>query len=126
MAPRPTFELSHTKRMRSRMATLNAKNSYRQRYFTAVLRIAVDDIAPLTDFLSRNRKEESFKFFSCVKDQMEIFEEAASRKGGVCPSGNRRDIHLHRLPQFDDVVSFLIGNKRRLEVRALVKERRSS
>ena len=104
------------------MAVHNQKKKYRERYFAVVLRIFPDDMKPLANFLTQNRKEASFKFFNCVRDNMEFFEEAAARKGGIRQTGTRRDINLHLFPQSRDVVKFLVSHGRRLEVRALVKE----
>ena len=104
------------------MAVQNQKKKYRERYFAVVLRISPDDMKPLADFLTQNRKEASFRFFNCVQDNMELFEEAAARRGGIRQTGTRRDINLHLFPQSRDVVKFLVSHGRRLEIRALVKE----
>lgn len=104
------------------MAAQNQKKKYRERYFAVVLRISPDDMKPLADFLTQNRKEASFRFFNCVQDNMELFEEAAARRGGIRQAGTRRDINLHLFPQSRDVVKFLVSHGRRLEIRALVKE----
>ena len=104
------------------MTAQNQKKKYRERYFAVVLRISPDDMKPLADFLTQNRKEASFRFFNCVQDNMDLFEEAAARRGGIRQTGARRDINLHLFPQSRDVVKFLVSHGRRLEIRSLVKE----
>ena len=104
------------------MAVQNQKKKYRERYFAVILRISPDDMKPLADFLAQNRKEASFRFFNCVQDNMDLFEEAASRRGGIRQTGSRRDIDLIQFPQSRDVVKFLVSHGRRLEIRALIKE----
>lgn len=104
------------------MAVQNQKKKFRERYFAVTLRISPDDATPLADFLSQNRKEASSKFFNCVRDNMDLFEEAAARKGGTRQAGTRREVYLIRLPQSHDLTKFLKSHGRRLEVRALMKE----
>lgn len=100
----------------------DSDKKFRERYYSVVLRISASDIVHLTDFMSLDRKEASVRFFGCVQDNMGLFEEAATRQGGIRQTGSRRDVYLLRMPRYKEVIRFLDTQGRRLEVRALVKE----